>query len=189
MHEKVYIKVVEGAESPELLKISSESTHSDEHISVAIRAIRSVIADAKARAVLATPKYFVVPLTASAMRPLIGPKTVIKKTLIVDDVEKEKNWLCIGTQMLGAPLSEQEQKKWEENAGSRNEEYVEDFKNRLSSSLMELAPLKMEMRMRIHFGYIVFKRFPPEYAANKYSFDDFVELVGNPQARLEIDKA
>ena len=104
MHEKVYIKVVEGAESPELLKISSESTHSDEHISVTIRAIRSVIADAKARAVLATPKYFVVPLTASAMRPLIGPKTVIKKTVIVDDVEKEKNWLCIGTQMLGAPL-------------------------------------------------------------------------------------
>ncbi|KAE9377173.1 hypothetical protein N431DRAFT_555423 [Stipitochalara longipes BDJ] len=189
MNEKVYINLVEGARSPELLKISSESIHSEAHIAVTIRAIRSVIAHAKARAVLATPKYFVVPLTASAMRSFIGPKEVITETVVVGDVEKTKNVRCIGTQMLGQQLSEQEQLKWEENAASRNKDYVEDFKNRLSSSLMELAPLKIEMRMRIHFGHIVFRRFPPEYSASKHSIDDFVGLLGHSLARLEIDKA
>jgi len=189
MHEKVYINIVEGTGTSDLLKINSESTHPEEHIAVSIKAIRSVIAHAKARAVLATPKFFVVPLTASAMRSVIAPKTVVKETVVEGDVEKTKNVLCVGTQMLGKPLSEEERQKWEKSTGDRNSAYVEDFKNRLSNSLMELAPLKMEMKMRIHFGHIVFQRFPPEYSASKYSVNEFTELLGHHMAKLEIDKA
>lgn len=189
MNEKVYINLVGGTGTSDLLKISSESTHSDEHIAVSFRAIRSVIANAKARSVLANPKYFVVPLTASAMRSIIAPKTVVRETVVDGNDEKTKNVLCIGTQMLGQPLSEEDRMKWEDSAGSRKEAYVEDFKNRLSSSLMELAPLKMEMRMRIHFGHIAFQRFPPNYAASKYSVEEFTELLGHHMAKLEIDKA
>ncbi len=187
MAQKVYIQCVQENGLAELLKISSESANADAHIAEAIRGIRSVIADAKARAVLATPKYFVVPPTASAMRAFIGPREVITETAVIDGVEKTRNIRCIGTQLVGGELSEKEQKIWIQNTLNINN-YIGDFQDRLSSSLVELAPLKCEMRMRLNFGHVIFRRFPTNYAASQMSIDQFTDLLGHPLAIVEIDK-
>lgn len=187
MSQKVYIQCLQADGLTELLKISSESTHSEFHIAEAIKGIRSVIADAKAKAVLATPKYFVVLPTASAMRAFIGPKKVVTRTDIIDGVEIPKNIRCIGTQLLGQKFSENEQRMWIQNTVNQDN-FVRDFHSRLSSSLMELAPLKIEMRMRVHFGHVVFRKFPPQFAASQQSIDEFTRMLGHPLLRVEIEK-
>jgi hypothetical protein len=188
MSEKVYIQCLQEEGLAEILKISSESADSETHIAEAIRGIRLVVADARARAVLAAPKYFVVPPTTSAMRAFIGPKQIITETTVVDDVKTTKNVMCIGTRLVGQDLSEVEQQQWGETMARWNSDYVPDFKDRLSNILMELAPLKTEMRMRVHFGHVVFRKFPPQYTAFKQSITEFTAMLGNPHLRLEIDK-
>jgi hypothetical protein len=187
MNQKVYIQCVQEEGLAELLKISSESANAETHISEAIRGIRSVIADAKARAVLATPKYFVFPPTASAMRAFIGPREILTETTVVDGVEKTKKVKCIGTQLIGQNLSEKEQKTWIQKALNLNN-YIGDFQDRLSSSLMELAPLKYEMRMRLNFGHVAFKRFNPRYAPSEMSIDEFTDMLRHHLIRAEIEK-
>jgi hypothetical protein len=187
MSQKVYIQCVQEEGLAELLKISSESTNAEAHITEAIKGIRSVIAHAKARAVLATPKFFVVPPTASAMRTLVGPREVITVSDIIDGVEKTRNFKCIGTQLLGDELSEKEQKIWIKNNLNLNA-YSEDFQDLLSSKLVELAPLKCEMRMRLNFGNVIFWKFPSEFPTSQMSFDQFKEMLEHPWARVEIEK-
>jgi hypothetical protein len=188
MSQKVYIQCLQEDDLAEILKISSESAHSDTHIAETIRGIRLVVADARARAVLATPKYFVIPPAASAMREFIGPKQVITETAVVDDVETTKNVMCIGTLLVGQDLPEIEQQKQSKTGANRNSDHIRDFKDRLSSSLMELAPLKTEMRMRVHFGHIVFRKFPPQYTAFQQSITEFTAMLGHPNLRVEIDR-
>lgn len=188
MSQKVYIQCLQEDGLAEILKISSESAHSDTHIAEAIRGIRLVVADARARAVLATPKYFVIPPAASATREFIGPKQVITEAAVVDDVETTKNVMCIGTLLVGQDLPEIEQQKRSKTGASRNSDHIRDFKDRLSSSLMELAPLKTEMRMRVHFGHVVFRKFPPQYTAFQQSITEFTAMLGHPHLRVEIDR-
>ena len=137
---------------------------------------------------MATPKYFVVPPTASAMREFIGPKQIITETAVVDDVETTKNMMCIGTQLVGQNISEKEQQQWRETQAGRNSDHIRDFKDRLSSSLMELEPLKTEMRMRVHFGHVVFRKFPPQFTAFQQSVTEFTTMLEHPHLRVEIDK-
>ncbi|KAH8775846.1 hypothetical protein BGZ57DRAFT_365462 [Hyaloscypha finlandica] len=188
MSQKVYIQCLQEDGLAEILKISSESAHSDTHIAEAIRGIRLVVADARARAILATPKYFVIPPAASAMQEFIGPKQVITETAVVDDVETTKNVMCIGTLLVGQDLPEMEQQKRSKTGASRNSDHIRDFKDRLSSSLMELAPLKTEMRMRVHFGHVVFRKFPPQYTACQQSITEFTAMLGHPNLSVEIDR-
>jgi hypothetical protein len=185
--QKVYIQCVQEEGLAELLKISSESANAEAHITEAIKGIRSVIAHAKARAVLATPKFFTVPPTASAMRTIVGPREVITVPDIIDGVEKTRNFKCIGTQLLGDELSEKEQKTWIKNTLNVNA-YSEDFQDLLSSKLMELAPLKCAMRMRLNFGNVIFLKFPSEFPTSQMSFDQFKEMLEHPWARVEIEK-
>lgn len=187
MSHKVYIQCVREEGIAELLKISSESTNAEAHITEAIKGIRSVIAHAKARAVLATPKFFVVPPTASAMRTIVGPREVITVPHIIDGVETTRNFKCIGTQLLGDELSEKEQKTWIKNTLNLNA-YSEEFQDLLSSKLVELAPLKCEMRMRLNFGHVIFWKFPSEFSTSQKSFDQFTEMLEHPWARVEIEK-
>jgi hypothetical protein len=187
MSQKVYIQCIQEEGLAEVLKISSESANAEAHITQAIRGIRLVLADARARAVLATPKYFVVPPTASAMRAFIGPKEVITQRDTVDGVETTKNIKCIGTELVGPKFSEEEQKIWIRNTLNLDN-YIEDFQSRLSSSLMDLAPLKHEMRMRLNFGQVVFRRFPGQFPASQQTFEDFRGMLGHHLIKVEIDK-
>jgi hypothetical protein len=172
----------------DVLKISSDSSHPERHIAEAIKGIRSAMGDAKARTILATPKYLVVPPTASAMRAFIGPKKVITRTEIVNNLTKTRNIMCIGTRLVGNKLSGKEKKKWREGYALSRSNYVGDFKGHLSSSFMELAPFKGWMRMRVHFGHLVFKRFPSEYAASQKSLDQFDKMLGFPHIRGKIER-
>jgi hypothetical protein len=154
---------------------------------VYIQCIRSVIAHAKARAVLATPKFFVVPPTASAMRTIVGPRDVITVPAVIDGVETTRNFKCIGTELLGEELSEKEQEMWIKNTLKYNA-YGENLQDLLSSKLVELAPLKCEMRMRLNFGQVIFWKFPPEFSTSQTSFDQFTDMLEHPWARVEIVK-
>jgi hypothetical protein len=187
MSQKVYIQCVQEEGLPELLKISSESANAEAHITEAIKGIRSVIAHAKARAVLATPKFFVVPPTASAMRTIVGPREVITVPAVIDGVETTRNFKCIGTELLGEELSEKEQEMWIKNTLNLNA-YSENLQVLLSSKLVELAPLKCEMRMRLNFGQVIFWKFPPEFSTSQTSFDQFTDMLEHPWARVEIEK-
>ncbi len=146
------------------------------------------IENAKARAVLATPKYFVVPPTASAMRAVVAPKKVTTKTEMVDGMEKTKNITCIGTQLVGKKFSRKEKEKWRKRRVLDHDNYVAEFKCRLSSSLIQLAALKGWMRMRVHFGHLVLRKFPSEYAASQNPFEQFIQMIGNSHLRGEIEQ-
>jgi hypothetical protein len=187
MSQKVYIQCVQEDGLAEVLKISSQSTHSEFYIAEAIKGIRSVRADAKARAILATPKYFVNPPTANSMRSFISPKQIVTRKEVIGGIERKRNIMCIGTKQLGPKFSNDEQKTWTQD-NLNQDDFARDFQSCLLSNLMELTPLKNQMRMRLTFGHVVLKKFPPQYPASQQSLVQFTRMLKHPLVRVEIDE-
>ena len=188
MDQRVYVEWCRVSGLPDVLKITSDSSSWDTCIAQTIKGIRSIILSKRARVLLAAPKYFVVPPTAAAMRALIGPKYVNAQISMANGVKETKNTLCIGTELIGEKLSDSEKVERREKHSGLMSEHVDKVQSQLTDGLLQLAPLKAGMRMRVHFGHLYLKNFGPKYPSGQMTIGDFEGMMKSAKIKGEVDK-
>lgn len=170
---KVYI---DWQESTRCLKISSRSEeHHELYVLKAIKAIRKSIEHAKAATISATPVYTAIAPTPNAMRDIICPMTAEPKR--VTDLK-----------LTGLPWSPTQKAAWKQERMLLLEASDKKFQDTLTKSLLKLAPNKHWMRLRVHFGHIVFISVHKDLRDGKQSFQDFSRMITNPRITGQLER-
>jgi hypothetical protein len=173
MEHKVWI---EWQEQSRCLKIRSDSIkHGEQNISAAIKGIRLAVKNAKARAISASPLYIVIPPTTNAMRHMVCPKTV------------DGNRASF-TGLAGKKLTAAEKKRWETQRLAMALTNEKKFEEHLLKSLSDLAQFKGRMRMRVHYGHVVFSQFRQDFADGKFTFEKFIHMMGLSRTTAHLDR-
>ena len=167
---------IEWQEQTRCLKISSGSAKlGEQNISAAIKGIRLAVKNAKARAISASPLYIVIPPTTNAMRTMVCPKIVGGNRASF-------------TELAGKRLTAAEKSRWENQRLAVVLSNEKKFKEHLLKSLSDLAQFKGWMRMRVHYGHVVFSQFRQDFADGKFTFEKFVHMMGLSRTTANLDR-
>jgi hypothetical protein len=156
-----------------LFKINSENLTADSDIIAAIRGIRRLIRDADAKEVFAQPVYIVVPPTT--LKQTVRPRFI-------------GNNLSI--ELAGEQVSEREQALWKDRKDALLVENFRKFRDLLAKNLVFLQHLRGWMRMRVHFGDVLYERVHEKFLVSKshYSLEDFTKMVEESGCKINFDR-
>jgi len=182
INHKVYIDWIDNSDGFPCLKISSRSINYEEHIAAAFKGIRKAIQHARAQAISASPMFVVNPPTASAMRAIVSPASRISG-------QDGKSTYIEGLILSGHVLTEGQKSKWNARRKTLKRENHKALEKHLVEGLTELSALKGWMRMRVHFGRLVLRRYrQAELLNSKCTFDFLCEMLRSPRVQGSIDR-
>lgn len=164
------------------LEIRSPWASSFDHIvKDVIKSIRLAVENAKARAMIATPQYIVIPPTVAAWRDELKP---ILSQVVGGPSQTQP--AIIGLKLSGSRCKDIEAYRIIRSVKLRKN--TANFQEHLVRNVTALSPLMCWMRMRVSFGHLKIKKYHKTFLNSKYSIDDFESMIQDPQAVGEFDK-
>lgn len=141
----------------------------------ALEEVRQYYKSAKARSRSGDPFYILTPPTASGMRSVFRP------------VEYRPGLMMV--LMVGQQLTRKEKERWKVLRKEIIDDNYTRFCSHLTRHMLDLAPHRGWMRLRVHFGHYNLPKYPKDFREGG-TFQRLQEIVNLPraQASAKFDK-